>query len=109
MARKQLARTMDNACYEGWDGRCLQCKDLAPFFDFYVSSEEPEVTRPKPDTKPYLVAMERALPLLSSSSSVSELANEWVHVGDCIDNDVRAAKRAGMRTVFYLPEEGKND
>ena len=51
------------------------------------------------------MAMRRASELLSSE--VKEVEKEWVHVGDCIENDVRAAKRVGMRTVFYQPPEGK--
>lgn len=86
----------------------LQVKQLAPLFDFYVSAEEPEVGVPKPSPKPFQVAMQRAALLMSiNHEAVSELASAWVHVGDCVENDVKAANEMGMRSVWYSPEEGE--
>eukprot|EP00959_Pyramimonas_sp_CCMP1952_P331265 6936798-Pyramimonas_sp.AAC.2 len=37
-----------------------QVKSLAEFFDLYVSSEQPDVMRPKPDAAPFEMAIKRA-------------------------------------------------
>mmetsp|Transcript_19032 Transcript_19032/g.41677 ORF Transcript_19032/g.41677 Transcript_19032/m.41677 type:complete len:361 (-) Transcript_19032:803-1885(-) len=80
-----------------------QVKSLAPFFDLYVSSEQPDVVRPKPDSAPFEVAIQRVAAQLKVNEE--DVTRGWVHVGDCLSNDVAAAKRAGMRTVYYAPPE----
>jgi len=71
---------------------------LRPYFDFVVSAEEPDVKHPKPHPRAFEVAMDRAAALAESSTEWmaagvgrENVAYAWLHVGDCIDNDVRAA------------------
>jgi hypothetical protein len=47
------------------------------------------------------VARRRAGRLVPSLS-----LRQWVHVGDCAQNDVAAAHRFGLRTVLYQPPDG---
>jgi len=80
-----------------------QVKSLAPFFDFYVSSEERAVRRPKPSSDPFEAALQRVAE--SIKIDAKELIKGWVHVGDCLTNDIAAAKEMNMRTVHYAPPE----
>lgn len=93
-----LIGAITNGC-----GDPRQVSSLAPFFDFFVSAEEPEVSRPKPAAAPFEVAAKRLAAQFGLDSG--SLAKGWVHVGDCLRNDVEAAKRAGLRTVHYAPPE----
>jgi FMN phosphatase YigB (HAD superfamily) len=83
---------------------------LEGLFDFCVSGEDADVW---PDRKPspeiYEHALRRAssssgggaIPAASPQSDVSQLRSSWVHVGDCLVNDVEASKRAGATTIWY--------
>ena len=44
-----------------------QVESLAPFFDLYVSSEQPDVVRPKPHSAPFEVAVRRVAAQLKMS------------------------------------------
>ena len=91
--------SMVSCAGRGWNN---QVASLAPFFDFYVSAEEPEVRLPKPDAAPFEVALRRAEALAPALT-----LGQWVHVGDCEENDVAAAHRFGLRTVLYQPPDGE--
>ena len=61
---------------------------LLPYIDLVVASAEEGVA--KPDTRLFQIALRRA----------GCEAREAVMVGDRIDNDIRPARRLGMRTVW---------
>eukprot|EP00873_Tetraselmis_striata_P011043 jgi/Tetstr1/431307/TSEL_020999.t1 len=88
------------------NGDPKQIEALAPLFDFVVSAEEAEVALPKPSPRPFEVAMDRAAAMLASGPQPlarGSAADAWLHVGDCLDNDVRAAKSVGIMTAWYTP------
>mmetsp|Transcript_21721 Transcript_21721/g.54708 ORF Transcript_21721/g.54708 Transcript_21721/m.54708 type:complete len:127 (-) Transcript_21721:298-678(-) len=50
--------------------------------------------------------MDRAAAMLASGPQPlarGSAADAWLHVGDCLDNDVRAAKSVGIMTAWYTP------
>ena len=79
---------------------------LATLFDFCVSGEDEDVwPERKPSPEIYEHALRRALSSssLSAGADASEselLRTSWVHVGDCLVNDVEASKRAGASTIW---------
>lgn len=68
---------------------------LAGLFDFCVSGEDDDVW---PERKPSVGIYEHAL---RRGGDAERLRASWVHVGDCLVNDVEASKRAGARTVWF--------
>lgn len=62
--------------------------ELAPYFDFALAAEQVRAAKPAPDL--FLAALER---------SGAEPATA-VHVGDHIENDIRAAQALGIRAVW---------
>lgn len=91
---------------------------LASLFDFCVSGEDESVW---PNRKPSPLIYEHALRVASTAESmgfdgmgtgadsfgVGLLRDAWVHVGDCLLNDVEASKRAGAQTVWFDGEAGE--
>ena len=78
---------------------------LKSLFHFTVSGEDDEVF---PDRKPspaiYSHALERAASAcqaeLAADGATEALAASWVHVGDCLVNDVDASKAVGAKTIW---------
>ena len=74
---------------------------LAPLFDFCVSGEDAAVW---PGNKPSPTIYEHALEVAASAAgggaSADTLRSAWVHVGDCLLNDVEASKRVGAQTLW---------
>lgn len=62
--------------------------ELAPYFDFALAAEQLRASKPAPDL--FLAALDR--------SGVPAAAA--VHVGDHIENDIRAAQALDIRTVW---------
>ena len=62
--------------------------ELAPYFDFALAAEQLRAAKPAPDL--FLAALERGGAKPSTT----------VHVGDHIENDVRAAQALDIRTVW---------
>lgn len=61
---------------------------LNRYFDFAVSAEH--LPRAKPHPEPFLAALERS----------GYGAQQCIHIGDDIDNDVRGAQAIGMHTIW---------
>ena len=82
---------------------------LEHLFDFTVSGEDPDVF---PDRKPspgiYEAALRRAASTQGGGTPPEEwrtISRGWVHVGDCLVNDVSASKAAGARTIWLQSSE----
>lgn len=89
---------------------------LAPCFDFCVSGEDADVwPERKPSPAIYEHALRRALSCVASDGSDSTVDLQamfkasWVHIGDCLVNDVEASKAAGATTVWFDPPAGTAD
>lgn len=84
-------------------GDPMEMSRLASHFDFTVSGEDADVF---PERKPSPIIYEHALRRAASVraarglADAGALAQNWVHVGDCLVNDVSASKLAGARTVW---------
>lgn len=74
---------------------------LSPWFDFTVSGEEEQVfPNRKPHVGIYNIALERYRKERENGSE-----HLWIHVGDCLANDVGASASAGARAVWFCPTE----
>eukprot|EP00854_Cymbomonas_tetramitiformis_P001091 gene1091-1645_t len=90
------------------DPKCMP--SLCELFDFTVSGEDPEVfPHAKPAPRIFEVALTKAEQLhmgcdFNSSSGGApdtyRVHQGWVHVGDCLVNDVDASKAMGAKTVW---------
>ena len=85
-----------------------EMRRLEGLFDFCVSGEDADVwPERKPSPAIYEHALRRAasssrgVPFAEPLSDVALLRQAWVHVGDCLVNDVEASKRAGASTVWF--------
>uniref|UniRef100_A0A7S0Q8U7 Uncharacterized protein n=1 Tax=Coccolithus braarudii TaxID=221442 RepID=A0A7S0Q8U7_9EUKA len=86
-------------------GDPLCMPDLCSMFDFTVSGEDEDVF---PDRKPSPAIYEHTLQRAAAAreargleaSDAILIAASWVHVGDCLVNDVDAAKTVGAHTVW---------
>ena len=76
-------------------GNVFEIPSLAPLFDLSVSGEDDEVF---PNRKPAPEIYEHAVELAKELGWGGDLSTWW-HVGDCMLNDVDAARNVGMRTV----------
>lgn len=80
---------------------------LAPYFDFCVSGEDDGV---HPERKPH-----RGIFKVSLSEYSKRFPNEisethvWVHVGDCLANDVGASAKMGAYAVWVELDDLKDD
>ncbi len=63
------------------------------FFDFVLKAED--INSSKPDPLMYQLAMEQA----------GVTADEMLHIGDSPENDVLAAKKLGIHTVWFNPQD----
>lgn len=78
---------------------------LAALFDFCVSGEDEDVwpeRKPSPAIYEHAIRRAASQPLASAGTCQQQalLRASWVHVGDCLVNDVEASKRAGASTVW---------
>lgn len=71
----------------------LETLGLLPFFSFVVSSEEAGVEKPHPGL----------FALCAEKAGVSP--EECLFVGDSLKGDVLGAENAGMRALWYAPEQ----
>jgi FMN phosphatase YigB (HAD superfamily) len=97
-------------------GNPLHMKDstLANYFDFCVSGEDDNVfPNRKPHVGIYEVALQRYQELYPHHHDDTAVAenNEkkpqryiWIHIGDCLANDVSASADAGAYAVWYNPD-----
>jgi len=76
-------------------GNVFGIPSLAPLFDLSVSGEDDAVF---PNRKPAPEIYEHAVELANELGWGGDLSTWW-HVGDCMLNDVDAARNVGMRTV----------
>ena len=84
---------------------------LAPYFDFCVSGEDDDVfPHRKPHPEIYKVALQRWRTLQSQQGNgcddfVSESSRPhlWVHIGDCLANDVGASHDVGAHAIWVAP------
>lgn len=69
---------------------------LAPYFDFCVSGEDPNVF---PFRKPHKVIYQTALKNCQAPGTT------WCHVGDCLANDVGGSGKLGAKPIWVQLEE----
>lgn len=83
-------------------GDPLQMKEtLAPYFDFTVSGEMDAVF---PNRKPDSFIYEYTLQQYKARSDLEDsfpASGGWVHVGDCLANDVGASSRCGAEAIWF--------
>lgn len=85
---------------------------LAPLFDFTISGEDADVfPHRKPSLEIFEKAVERARALAPSpvtwpDAAAGDRSRWWVHAGDDLPNDVRAAALAGARAVWVTGDGG---
>lgn len=83
-------------------GNPREMEKLRDIFDFCVSGEDDDVfPERKPEPGIYRKALQRYRGLVSDAVEESL----WVHVGDCIVNDVGAAAVLGAKTVWKIDED----
>ena len=74
---------------------------LAPFFDFRVSGEDDDVF---PNRKPNPFIYEHALKRAGKSFA----EGEWLHLGDCLSNDVKASASCGASAIWMCLESDQD-
>lgn len=85
-------------------GDPLQMKEtLAPYFDFSISGEMEAVF---PHRKPHNFIYEYTLQQYQEKTGAIEESSAltlggWVHVGDCLANDVGASTRCGAQAIWF--------
>lgn len=84
---------------------------LAPYFEFCVSGEDEDVfPHRKPHSKIYEAALKRwRLLLEDASDNNAKKPDLWVHIGDCLANDVGASHDAGARAIWVVQPEEEGD
>lgn len=75
----------------------LESLGIADAFETVVFAGE--TTPPKPDTRPFELALDR----------LDVAPDSALHVGDSLDADVRGAREAGLRAAWYPMEEAEPD
>lgn len=73
---------------------------LAPYFDFCVSGEDPDVF---PFRKPHKTIFQTALKNHKQPGTI------WCHVGDCLANDVGGSGMLGAKPIWVQLEENRHD
>eukprot|EP00633_Aureoumbra_lagunensis_P003905 CAMPEP_0197316840 /NCGR_PEP_ID=MMETSP0891-20130614/44390_1 /TAXON_ID=44058 ORGANISM="Aureoumbra lagunensis, Strain CCMP1510" /NCGR_SAMPLE_ID=MMETSP0891 /ASSEMBLY_ACC=CAM_ASM_000534 /LENGTH=147 /DNA_ID=CAMNT_0042806503 /DNA_START=400 /DNA_END=840 /DNA_ORIENTATION=+ len=68
---------------------------LTNFFDFCISGEDQDVF---PYQKPHPYIFQKALERAGAEKASSL---DWIHVGDCLINDIQAAKDVGAKTIWF--------
>ena len=72
------------------NGNCrFQNVSISKHFDFYVSPLEAGSAKPDPAIYQF------------SANTHDYAPHETLHVGDCVNNDVRGAKEAGYHTAWF--------
>jgi len=92
---------------------------ISQYFDFCVSGEDDGVfPNRKPHAGIYDVALQRYRELYphhnhqqqqQDDCSSSQQQRIWVHVGDCLANDVGASAECGAFAVWYYPDGGAEE
>lgn len=93
-------------------GDPLEMKNsLAPYFDFTVSGEMDEVfPQRKPDSFIYEYTLQQYKARNGNVEESFPVSGGWVHVGDCLANDVGASSRCGAHAIWFSHEkEGVED
>jgi putative hydrolase of the HAD superfamily len=84
-------------------GDPLEIPPLQPFFNFCVSGEDEDV---HPHRKPHAGIYEKALRLYREANPTHDDESFlWIHVGDCLANDVGGSAACGASAVWFAPEE----
>jgi FMN phosphatase YigB (HAD superfamily) len=75
---------------------------VAEFFEFCVSGEDPDIfPHRKPHPNIYTAALNRWRTL--KAIPPRHLPTVWVHVGDCLANDVGASSDVGAKAIWVAP------
>jgi FMN phosphatase YigB (HAD superfamily) len=75
---------------------------LAQFFEFCVSGEDADIfPHRKPHPNIYMAALNRWQTL--KQLPLTHVPTVWVHVGDCLANDVRASSDVGAKAIWVAP------
>jgi FMN phosphatase YigB (HAD superfamily) len=97
---EQLRSLYPDACFaaitNGAGNPLMMPNTLAPFFDFRVSGEDPDVF---PNRKPHAYIYEYSLEKYQQLSG-SNSKGTWCHVGDCLANDVGASAACGAKAIW---------
>ena len=99
----QQIKTTHRACIAAVTngrGDPLDIPSLAPYFDFTVSGEDDDVF---PQRKPHKGIYEKTLRLYRDNYPNHGDEHAWVHVGDCLANDVGASAACGALAVWAAP------
>jgi len=86
---------------------------LAPYFDFCVSGEDDDVfPHRKPHSEIYMAALKRWQALPSQKEQKQDKDDDdlirpdiWIHIGDCLANDVGASNDVGAHAIWVAPVE----
>src|SRR6185295_4412912 len=90
-------RGIPYAVVSNWDSRLprlLRAMGIADRFRFVLTSAEAGVSKPSPEI--FMQALER----------IGVPTQEVLHVGDSLEDDVLAARRAGLRSVHLVRSGG---
>lgn len=79
---------------------------LAPYFAYCVSGEDDDVF---PHRKPAPQIYEAALDRWRSLHDGGDHPDLWIHVGDCLANDVGASYDVGAEPVWVAPVEAESE
>jgi len=94
-------------------GDPLQMKEtLAPYFDFTVSGEMDAVfPHRKPHNFIYEYTLQQYQEKIGAVEDFVPATGGWVHVGDCLANDVGASSRCGAQAIWFchLDDEMEGD
>ena len=88
-------------------GDPLKMPMLKPYFDFRVSGEDDDIF---PHRKPHPLIYETALrnagviPTGTRNDDVTSV-DLWIHVGDCLSNDVSASANLGAKSIWMCLED----
>ncbi|CAB9516891.1 expressed unknown protein [Seminavis robusta] len=86
-------------------GNPLCMPSTEPFFQFCVSGEDANVfPHRKPHPNIYKAALEQWQQLVEEA-----MPTVWIHVGDCLANDVGASSDVGAKAIWVAPSEEPED
>mmetsp|Transcript_10727 Transcript_10727/g.25563 ORF Transcript_10727/g.25563 Transcript_10727/m.25563 type:complete len:455 (+) Transcript_10727:448-1812(+) len=104
---RRLYPTTKIAAITNGAGDPLEMPMLEPYFDFRISGEDDDVF---PHRKPHSLIYETALrnagvtPTDVTDNGVSNVGL-WIHVGDCLSNDVGASADLGAKSIWMCLED----
>ena len=88
-------------------GDPLQIEPLREFFEFCVSGEDDGVF---PARKPNPGIYEKAIAVYKQAYTYHrDDSHVWIHVGDCLANDVGASAALGAVAVWYAPDDNDTE